>query len=669
MADIPIQIVINGRDNSGPAFNSLGSSLARVGEIATGFITAQVFTRIASGFKDMAFAAIDTTKQLEQNRIGLKGILGSFEAADKTIARVKQEAKRTPFELPGLLEMTQLLATATKNGDRSVDLILSLGDAVSFVGKGQPELQRIISNMQQIQAVGKASLMDLRQFGFAGIPIFEMLSKETGKTGQALQDFISDGGVTFGMLEKMFNKSAKAGGQFFNAMQSQSTTLTGIQSNISDTIGIIGTEIVSQSGLFDMLKQGASGFLGFLEGNKDNIINFFKNVIKGFVQIKTVVGDVFTKIASAVGGSDLFGAIVKSFESIGKVISSISGPISDFVNTVLGALIESWKVIAPLITGVVTNAFDVFGQIILAIQPGIESFINIFKIIIPVILEVATAIIGFLAPIFDTLVNILGVILPPIFNGFMQALSGIAAVIGFVWSVAKPIIELFASMFQIAFGLILIAWQTVLKPALESIGQFIREKVIPVIKPIADFFVEAFNKAKKVVSDVFQSIKTGVIYPFMNEIDRALMKINEFLGRTNEAKAAQDRISSRNSETLKPVITRATAGVVSSAAAGIKGFANGGLVSDSSTNVIGGSSKDTVPAMLSEDEGVMTGAAINKFLRGEIGNNQTINVSVVVNGSVVSEGDLARVIVGEIRKMAKMEAKAPSEYLNFSGRP
>ena len=44
------------------------------------------------------------------------------------------------------------------------------------------------ANMQQIKTVGKATAMDIRQFGIAGINIYEMLHRSTGKSIEQVKE-------------------------------------------------------------------------------------------------------------------------------------------------------------------------------------------------------------------------------------------------------------------------------------------------------------------------------------------------------------------------------------------------------------------------------------------------------------------------------------------------
>ncbi len=213
---------------------------------------------------------------LEASRQGFITLLGSAEKADATIAQIKKDASSTPFELKGLIQANQMLTSVTKDGMQSEKILMNVGKALSAMGKGQPELDRIIVNLQQIGAVGHASMLDIKQFAFAGIPIFDMLSEATGKTGDALGEMISSGGVTFEMLTEMFNKAGGAGGRFEKAFINQAGTFNQLMSNMKDVIQMTAAEIITSTGIFDLLKNAISRVVTFLTDNKDSIVEGIK---------------------------------------------------------------------------------------------------------------------------------------------------------------------------------------------------------------------------------------------------------------------------------------------------------------------------------------------------------------------------------------------------------
>lgn len=250
-----LKIIVDAQDSTRGTFRSLDNQMQEYESRTLKTAAALGKLALAGGTALAGFLGygIKIAGELQTAEIGLATLLGSADAARATVARLKIEAARTPFELPGLTQATQLLTSVTKDGDKSIDILLNIGEALAAMGKGQSELDRIIVNLQQVASVGKASMIDIKQFAFAGIPIFEMLSETTGKTGEALENLIADGGVTFELLTKMFDEANDSGGRFFNAFVNQSGSFQQTLANLKDAFGLFWADIAVSSGVFDGL--------------------------------------------------------------------------------------------------------------------------------------------------------------------------------------------------------------------------------------------------------------------------------------------------------------------------------------------------------------------------------------------------------------------------------
>ncbi|HBT75039.1 TPA: hypothetical protein DEB29_03505 [Candidatus Wolfebacteria bacterium] len=276
-----------------------GGSLEYVASAAKYAATALGTAAIAGATWGIKVAA-----DLQTAEVGMTTLLGSAEKARTTMNRLKKEAARTPFELPGLSQAVQLLTSVTKDGDKSIDIILDIGEGLAAMGKGQAELDRIIVNLQQIAAVGKAATIDIKQFAFAGIPIYEMLTEATGKSGDALAELVDSGGVTFELLTQMFDKANDSGGRFFNAYVNQSGTFNQAMSNMKDSIGIFLSDIVKSSGLFDALTESMSRASTWLMNYKDNMgelsnqLGTFLESIEENTGLVTLLKDAWASIVS-----------------------------------------------------------------------------------------------------------------------------------------------------------------------------------------------------------------------------------------------------------------------------------------------------------------------------------------------------------------------------------
>lgn len=254
----------------GGNFQKLGATLVTFAKRAT----------IAGAVASAAFVGfgLKTAGDLESARQGFITLLGSAKETDEVLAQIKKDAAKTPFELTGLIQANQLLTSVTKDGKRSEEMLLNVGKTLAAMGKGQPELDRIIVNLQQIGAVGHASAMDIKQFAFAGIPIYKMLEKATGKTGEALSEMISNGEVSFEVLEKMFKKAGTGSGQFAKAFESKSGIFNQLVSNMKDNFTIFASDFVKKTGIFDTAKQAIGKLNDVVSANSDSMV---KSFVKG----------------------------------------------------------------------------------------------------------------------------------------------------------------------------------------------------------------------------------------------------------------------------------------------------------------------------------------------------------------------------------------------------
>lgn len=401
----------------------------------------------------ISIAGIKSAASLETMRSGFITLLGSAEKADEALQMIKKDATTTPFEMAGLVQANQLLTSVTKDAGRSEKMLLNVGKALAAMGKGQPELDRIIVNLQQVGAVGKAAMMDVKQFAFAGIPIFEMLSQATGKTGEALSDFITDGGVTFEMLEKMFNDAGMAGGRFENAFRDQAGTFNQLWSNMKDNLSIAGAEFVKQTGIFDLAKKALGIFIKFLDENLPKIIEGIKN---------------FTEIMK----NNL--PIV-----IGIIVGALIPAFVAWAGAAWAAAAGVWAALAPLLPFIAAGAaLGAIVQLLLnhfggwqGIMERLQPYINAMKPIIELLKGAFQALIQTLKeqllplwndqlkpalialwPLFKLIATIIGVV---IVGSIMAGIASFVILIGILTGVLKFVATFVTGVVQFFSGL----WQ------------------------------------------------------------------------------------------------------------------------------------------------------------------------------------------------------------------
>ena len=180
--------------------------------------------------------------QMEQYNAGFTTMLGSAEKAQKLMGDLKGFAAKTPFELTNLANAsTTLLAFGEDVEQLMPDLKMlgdiSLGNAEKFKG--------LALVFGQVQSQGRLMGQDLLQMINQGFNPLQIISEKTGKSVAALKDEMANGQITFEMVADAMRTATSEGGQFYNAMETQSKTLTGQWSTLKDNVIALTGEISS----------------------------------------------------------------------------------------------------------------------------------------------------------------------------------------------------------------------------------------------------------------------------------------------------------------------------------------------------------------------------------------------------------------------------------------
>lgn len=241
----------NGMDSFSKSASSTGSGLTAAltkSQLLASAIST-LSTAALSGAKQFVSMGIEYNAQIESYRVGLTNMLGDAQAANEAMAAIQEDAARTPFSVDSLTQANQLLISAGENAGYSRKVIMALGDAVSATGGGNAELSRMAANLQQIANVGKASAIDIKQFAYAGINVYQVLADYTGKTVQEVQNMT----ISYDLLSEALIAASEEGGRYYNAMDTQSQTMNGrvstLKDNVSQLAGLMTGDLSSGIGV------------------------------------------------------------------------------------------------------------------------------------------------------------------------------------------------------------------------------------------------------------------------------------------------------------------------------------------------------------------------------------------------------------------------------------
>nr|DAT96639.1 MAG TPA: tail tape measure protein [Caudoviricetes sp.] len=222
------------------------------GAITKANILSNITQTAVSKVKDFAVQFVQTgisyNEQIEKYTTGFTNMLGSAQAAQEAMQAIQEDAARTPFDVASLTQANQLLISAGENAEYSRKVINALGDAVSATGGSSAELSRMAANLQQIANVGKAATIDIKQFAYAGINIYQILADYTGKSVQEVQKMT----ISYDLLSQALIAASEEGGRYYNAMNTQSQTLKGrtdtLKDNVSQLAGLLTGNLTSALG-------------------------------------------------------------------------------------------------------------------------------------------------------------------------------------------------------------------------------------------------------------------------------------------------------------------------------------------------------------------------------------------------------------------------------------
>lgn len=327
-----------------PRFSGIGKTLTgaftKSQLLATSIIgLAKKFSSLGEGIVNQGVAF---NQQMEKYTTGFTNMLGSAEKAQAVLNQIKQDAARTPLNVDSLVQANQLLISAGVSAGEARSTILALGDAVSATGGGSEVLSRMAANLQQIKNVGKAASIDIKQFAMAGIDIYGVLADYTGKSTQEVQSMT----ITYDLLTAALKKASEEGGRYYNAMETQSQTLSGrietLKDNWSQLLGTLtkglteteGNLVTAAAGWVQRLQEGfeTAGANGLMQAGGHIVDEVASGISAGIPSLAARAEDAVQNFALYL--QDNTGQIV---DTGGKLLFSLASGILDMAPAIVNS--------------------------------------------------------------------------------------------------------------------------------------------------------------------------------------------------------------------------------------------------------------------------------------------------------------------------------------------
>lgn len=270
----PLNAICSGVSRTVKGFESLSGKIVAINSAV------QLFSTVVNKIQSVLSKPIQDASEYESLLTRLVVATGDATTAQKEFQQLKEFAKTTPFDLPGVVQASVMFRNAGVEADKLIPTIRMLGD----VAQGNNDyFNRMAINFMQIKSAGKATMLDLNQFAYMGVPIKQVLA-DMGVTGVA----------TASDIEKAFQIMTSAGGQFYNSMDSNASTYAGQLSNMRDAIQQFSAEIGS---IFLPMVTESISMIGNVFGFLIACIQKIKQSISSFVEhVKTKMEHVKTKM-------------------------------------------------------------------------------------------------------------------------------------------------------------------------------------------------------------------------------------------------------------------------------------------------------------------------------------------------------------------------------------
>lgn len=254
-----------------------------------------------------------------------------------------------------------------------------MGDAAAVAGVDMNEMGSIFN---KVAANGKVTTEEMNQLADRGIPIWQLLAKETGKSIEELRSDISSGKVDINDFQNAIE--AGMGGA---AKTIGSTTIKGAIANIGASISRMGANFLGAA-------DDGNSFAGKLLPLFNNLMGFMGKIEAGAAVLGQAVGailgplmdglgQVFNEVSAGSGSlAPLKTAIIQIASVVGRMISTLMPIVISNIRTIMKVIRPIATVVAAVVSVVVSHLNRVITKVQSAkdkIKAAVDKIKSIFK--------------------------------------------------------------------------------------------------------------------------------------------------------------------------------------------------------------------------------------------------------------------------------------------------
>lgn len=253
-----------------------------------------------------------------------RNLKSSGIAADKVasnLVELKDAVQDTAYGTDAAANSVQAFVNANMDLDKSTAVTKRFMDLNSRFGDGTNDTyKRIMFQMNQMSTKGKASFQNISTAVESGIPVWQMLSKQTGKSVEDIQKSVSKGEMS---AEQFFDLLIAGSEEAAGAAKDGANTWAG-------SIGIMKSRIALGVGeILTSFKSIATKLTGDEFG-----------IFKAVTSVGTFVKTGFTKIGQFIQAG--FEFTYPYFVRFKNMVSSVKEPVTKALNAVKSSLQTLW---------------------------------------------------------------------------------------------------------------------------------------------------------------------------------------------------------------------------------------------------------------------------------------------------------------------------------------
>lgn len=353
------------------------------GTVVAGTMVGQGLSSALSQSIGMVQQGIQYNATIQQSTASLEVLLGSLSKATTFMNEIREFAAKTPFEMPELNKAAVSLLATKKIAESDVMPVLKkLGDAAAGSSEGFAAFPRVTRAVSQMLTKGKIQAEEMMQLAEAGVPAWQALATQMGKSTEEVQAMGQRGELGRAQIMMLVDGLGNA---YKGMADKQSKTYLGLASTIRDNLGkAIGD---ATKPLFDLAMGGMQKLVAAMDSPQFQ--GFIESLASGF---QTAI-----KYGEELVNSPLAQAVAK-FAAIALGVGAVVGGV-----VVLEGAIASAFAIAPLVafTAAATTLVSYIHEAFTG--PDAARFIELFETGKGLVLEIAANIKNLLAPLIGQL--------------------------------------------------------------------------------------------------------------------------------------------------------------------------------------------------------------------------------------------------------------------------